>query len=62
MDVHVKFDMASKYQAKELFKRFYPEPEFGPFNDAVATVSSALSAYHSLASACHIVEDSQSWK
>ncbi|KAJ2933103.1 hypothetical protein H1R20_g3985, partial [Candolleomyces eurysporus] len=28
MDVHVKFDMASKYQAKELFKRFYPESEF----------------------------------
>ncbi|RXW23832.1 hypothetical protein EST38_g2028 [Candolleomyces aberdarensis] len=28
MDVHVKFDMASKYQARELFKRFYPDSEF----------------------------------
>lgn len=29
MDVHVEFGKASKYQAKELFKRFYPKDEFG---------------------------------
>lgn len=29
MDVHVEFGKANKYQAKELFKRFYPKNEFG---------------------------------
>ena len=28
MDVHVEFGMASQYQAKQLFKRFYPEHEY----------------------------------
>ncbi|KAJ3527590.1 hypothetical protein NMY22_g9732 [Coprinellus aureogranulatus] len=29
MDVHVEFGNASRYQAKQLFKRFYPDDEFG---------------------------------
>lgn len=53
MDVHIEFGMASKYQAKQLFKRFYPEHEFGNAIPPRSRSSSSMRASKPSSVQCH---------